>query len=110
MNRFQYRQQPHNPPKLIGSACLFIIVLALFIQGISTLSDSSVKRQRESLENALTRGITYCYSIEGSYPESLEYLKKNYGIIYNEDLFFVDYKIAGSNMLPDITIIEKGAK
>ena len=46
--------------------------------------------------------------MEGAYPESLEYLKENYGLIYDEDLFFVDYKVEGSNILPDITIIEKG--
>ncbi len=60
------------------------------------------------MDNALTRGVTYCYTVEGSYPESLEYLKENYGLIYDEDLFFVDYKVEGSNILPDITIIEKG--
>ena len=46
--------------------------------------------------------------MEGSYPESLEYLKEHYGITYDEDRFFVDYKIVGTNILPDVTIIEKG--
>ena len=82
--------------------------MLLFYQGIESLSSGSVRRQRESLENALNRSITYCYAVEGSYPESLEYLKEHYGITYDEDRFFVDYKIVGTNILPDVTIIEKG--
>jgi len=87
---------------------MFLLILVLFIQGISSLSDSTRKRQRESLEKAIMRSITYCYTVEGAYPESLDYLKDNYGLFYDEDLFFVDYRISGSNILPDVTIIEKG--
>lgn len=54
------------------------------------------------------RSITYCYTIEGAYPESLDYLKEHYGLVYDEDLFFVDYRVSGSNILPDITVIERG--
>ena len=56
------------------------------------------------------RSITYCYSVEGAYPESLDYLRDNYGLYYDEDMFFVDYRVSGSIILPDITIIEKGDK
>ena len=90
------------------SACIFLAVLIFFIQGLSSLSDSTARRQRESLENAITRSVTYCYTVEGTYPENLDYLKKNYGLNYDEDTFFVDYRVIGSNVLPDITIIEKG--
>jgi hypothetical protein len=48
--------------------------------------------------------------VEGKYPESLDYLKEHYGLTYNEDLFFVDYRVSGSNILPDVTIIERKAK
>ena len=71
---------------------------------------STKKRQKESLENAIMRNITYCYTVEGTYPESLAYLKENYGLTYNEDLFFVDYRVSGSNILPDVTIIEREGK
>ena len=67
MRRFQYRKQSHNPPKFIFSACLFLLILLLFIQGISSLSESTAKRQRESLEKAIMHSITYCYSVEGAY-------------------------------------------
>lgn len=107
MSRFQYQKQPCQPPKFILSVCVFLAFLLLFTQGISSFSAGTVKRQKESLENAIMRSITYCYTVEGSYPGNLEYLKEYYGLIYDEDLFFVDYRTSGSNILPDITIIER---
>lgn len=110
MSRFEYKQQSHHSSKILLSVCVFILILFLFVQGITSLSDSTRERQRESLENAIMRNVTYCYTVEGAYPESLEYLKNNYGLVYDEDLFFVDYHISGSNVLPDITIIEREGK
>lgn len=107
MKRFSYRRQSRSVPKFLFSLCAFLLILLLFMQGISSLSDSTARRQKESLEDAIMHDITYCYTIEGTYPESLEYLKENYGLTYDEDLFFVDYRVSGSNILPDVTIIER---
>ncbi len=110
MNRFVYRKQPRHIPRFLLSVCVFLFIIGLFLQGIVSVSESTRKRQRESLENAITRSITYCYTVEGAYPESLDYLKENYGLTYDEDLFFGDYRIIGSNILPDVTIIEREGK
>ena len=110
MARFQYRKAPHTYRKFVFSVCAFTLITTVFYQGIESLSSSTQKRQKESLENALIRNITYCYAVEGSYPESLDYLKEHYGLIYDEDRFFVDYQVIGANILPDVTIIEKGEK
>lgn len=108
MSRFEYKKQSHHPPKILFSVCVFLLILFLFVQGISSLSTSTRQRQRESLENAIMRNVTYCYTVEGKYPENLDYLKDNYGLTYDENMFFVDYRISGANILPDITIIDKG--
>lgn len=110
MSRFEYRRQSDHAPKFLLSVCVFLLILFLFVQGISSFSVSTRKRQKESLENAIMRNVTYCYTVEGSYPESLNYLKENYGLTYDEDLFFVDYRISGSNILPDVTIIERAGE
>lgn len=107
MHRFEYQKHPRFSRKLLISVCIFLFVLCLFLSGVSSLSESTTKRQKEALENAITQSISYCYSVEGVYPESLEYLKENYGLTYNEDLFYVDYRTTGANLMPDVTIIEK---
>ena len=53
------------------------------------------------------RGITHCYAIEGTYPDSLEYLIENYGLIYDEGHYYIDYQPLGSNLMPDVTIIQR---
>ena len=53
------------------------------------------------------RNITACYATEGRYPESLAYLKEKSGLSYDEKTFFVDYIVRGSNLRPEVTIIER---
>lgn len=108
MARFQYRKTAHTYRKFVLSVCAFALITGVFYQGVESLSSSTQKRQKESLEHALIRNITYCYAVEGAYPESLDYLKEHYGLTYDEDRFFVDYQVIGANILPDVTIIEKG--
>lgn len=110
MARFQYRKPSHTYRKFVLSVCAFTLITWVFYQGIDSLSSSTQRRQKESLENALNRNITYCYAVEGAYPESLDYLKEHYGLVYDEDRFYVDYQVIGANILPNITIIEKGEK
>lgn len=110
MKRFQYRKKPVKASGVLISVCAFFLIVFLFIQGISSFSEGTKRRQKESLENALNRDIVYCYSVEGAYPQSLDYLKENYGLTYDENLFFVDYHVSGSNIFPDVTIIERGDK
>lgn len=110
MARFQYRKTAHTYRKFVLSVCAFALITGVFYQGVESLSSSTQKRQKESLENALIRNITYCYAVEGAYPENLDYLKEHYGLTYDEDRFFVDYQVIGANILPDVTIIEKGEK
>ena len=84
MARFQEKRSPSVFRGLQLSVCMFVLIFALFFFGISHLSEDTVRRQKETLENALNRSITY-----------------------NEDLFFVDYRISGANIFPDVTIIER---
>ena len=51
-----------------------------------------------------------CYAIEGRYPPSLEYMEEHYGLVYDKDIFFVDYQPIGSNLYPDVTVISIGGE
>ena len=88
------------------SAGLFILIFIGFLYGVSKASTGSVSEQRQNLTDAIDKAIIQCYVTEGRYPESFDYLQTNYGIIYDDSLFRVDYVIYGSNMKPDVTIIQ----
>lgn len=107
MARFLPHKKGLAPSGLLLSLCLFFLLLLCFLFLVNGFLKDSQKRQKEALENAIHRSIVYCYTLEGRYPESLEYIKEHYGLVYNEDLFYVDYRPLGANILPDVTILKR---
>lgn len=107
MARFYQGKHTHSLKRLFLSALLFCIVCLCFYFGAESVFSRTKTEQKKSLEEAIIRGCVQCYAIEGRYPESLEYLKKEYGIQYDNSDFFVDYQTTGANIMPDITVIEK---
>lgn len=83
------------------------ILLIIFLLSLSSIQESTLSKQQESLETALARDITHCYAVEGFYPPSLSYMEEHYGLTYDKDLFFVDYQPIGSNIRPDVTVISR---
>lgn len=108
MSRFVTGKHSSNLRGPILSICIFGLLFWGFFFAVEHFSEETKLRQLESLENAIQQSIVYCYTLEGSYPESLEYMKEHYGLTYNEELFFVDYRLQGANILPDVTIIQRG--
>lgn len=108
MNRFRKSHRTFWPfRKLHLTFLAFIALIVAVFLGFSDISERTRNNQRESLETALKRDVIHCYALEGTYPPSLKYIKEHYGLIYDEDRFFVDYRPIGSNIMPDITIIER---
>ena len=90
--------------KLI-SILIFVSIAVLFFFAVDATGKSSISKQQESLENALSRDIVQCYAIEGRYPPNLEYLEDHYGLTYDKTTFYVDYMPIASNLYPDVTVI-----
>lgn len=109
-HRFMTQKNASSSKNLLISAGCFAAVFALFLAGTSLVSGRTDAREAETLERAISRGIVHCYSIEGTYPESLQHLKDRYGLTYDEERFFVDYQALGGNILPDVTIIDRRAR
>lgn len=108
MNRFEQKKLSFGRRLIYLLPVLaFLILFVLFLQGIGSVSESTLSKQQESLETALERSISQCYAVEGSYPPSLEYLEQHYGLLYDEDSFFVDYEYYGSNLFPEVTVLRR---
>lgn len=105
--RFYHEKRPHPLRNLCLSLILFICICGVFFGSFGRFSATTRRKQKESLENALWHGVTQYYALEGRYPETLSDLTESCGIQYDENQFFIDYQIAGSNILPDITVIER---
>ena len=74
------------------SLIILVIICAAFYYVIDASGKNTIERQQSSLENAISRDIVQCYSIEGRYPPSLSYLEEHYGLVYDKSTFFVDYR------------------
>lgn len=77
---------------------------------ISGMHGAEQKQQEEALriaEESILRGAVSCYALEGFYPPDYAYLKENYGIRVDEENYTVFYSVFASNMMPEITVVEK---
>lgn len=106
MEKFGHTER--KPWLLPLSAGLFLLVLLLFCAAVTDLRQDTRQRQKQQLETALHRSIVSCYALEGRYPESLAYLREHYPLQYNEELFYVDYRVQAGNLMPDVTVLERG--
>ena len=82
-------------------------ILSCFLRSLSNLSKDHALEDKQQLEKALTRAAVACYASEGIYPSDLSYLEEHYGIRINDKLYTVKYEYIASNLMPDITVLEK---
>lgn len=111
MNRFdnEKNRKFYKLPLLVP-ILFFIIMLTLFFRGIESVNESTIEKQKEGLEIAVKRSMAQCYAVEGAYPDSIDYIVKHYGLMYDKDQFLINYEYYGSNLLPEVTIIRKSNK
>ena len=91
---------------LLLSVVVFVLLISLTAIWLEGFARDSRARQRQALETALNRSVFLCYALEGRYPDSLEELRRDFRLSYDENLFYVDYRPMGGNLMPDITVLE----
>jgi hypothetical protein len=85
-------------------------MLAVFclLTAVANLSGGSTEQGRKRLEDTLRRACVTCYATEGVYPPTLQYLEEHYGVQIDGRRYTVSYDAFGSNLMPDITVLENG--
>lgn len=88
----------------VAISCVFVVWFAF-----SVFNASEMRSEKElyDLELSIRRAVASCYAMEGSYPQSLEYLEKHYGIQIDYKKYSVFYEIFADNIMPDITVLER---
>ena len=90
------------------AAVVILAAVLWFFTAMGNLTRDSGDEGRQQLEAALRRSAVACYAAEGVYPPTLDYLTEHYGVQI-ADKYIVFYEIFASNLMPDITVLEKGA-
>lgn len=89
------------------SVILFALVIVWFIVSVGNADAAADRKRSDSVYSTVMNGAVLCYSIEGEYPPSLDYLKENYGVIIDSDKYIVDYSYFGANIRPTVVVAEK---
>ncbi len=93
--------------RMVISIIIFALVIGFCWIFADHIRYSNDVEQKEILQNAVTRMITECYAMEGSYPPNIDYLVEHYGLTYDEDEYWIDYQYIASNLRPDVMIIKR---
>lgn len=88
---------------------VFCAMLILFWSGFSRSARANSTQNLWVMRSAIQKAIVSCYAIEGVYPPDIEYLEDHYGIVIDHGRYVVHYELAGSNVMPSVEILERGA-
>ena len=88
---------------------LIIGALVLAVLLVNRIGLSQERAETEIVREAIKNAALTCYGVEGAYPDSLDYLRQNYRLAYDEDRYLVTYDAFSSNLIPAIYVMEKGA-
>lgn len=86
---------------------MWVGILLCFLLALSRLDTGRQAEGAAQLEKAVRRCAVSCYAQEGFYPPDLAYLTSHYALQYDENKYLVHYEAAASNLMPDITVVEK---
>lgn len=84
-----------------------LVALAVFWIALTNLEGGQGEQRRIQQEESIRRGAVTCYAVEGIYPPDLDYLRQHYGLQVDEKHYDVFYEVFASNIMPDITVVEK---
>lgn len=90
-----------------AAIALFVGILCWFLIAVSRTEAAASSQKLEALKRSVENSVTLCYSIEGVYPESLDYLIDNYGVRYDDSEYIVHYDCFAANVRPTVTVIER---
>ena len=92
--------------RILACAVALAVILLGFSQALRQVDDSRKAEGLRILEESVRRSAAACYATEGIYPPDLSYLQEHYGLQIDESRYTVHYSVFGSNMMPDITVLE----
>lgn len=91
---------------LLGLA-LFAAAAAWMLQGVRQAARVSDEEGLRMAEQAVRQAAVSCYALEGAYPASYADLKQRSGVAVDEERYIVFYDIFASNIMPDVTVLER---
>ena len=96
-------------PALLGLV-LFAVVAVWALLGVREAARRSDAEALRQTEQAIRQAAVGYFALEGAYPATYEQLKEYSGLAVDEEKYAIFYEIFASNLMPDITVIERRAR
>lgn len=96
--------------RAVGPIIAVLLTMAALVLAVLFAGRTSVRSEeqaRTALEQSIRRAMISCYAIEGSFPQSWEYLRDHYGVAV-DSRFVVEYEALGGNIMPQVTVLARG--
>lgn len=93
---------------ITAAVILFAAAVIWFVLALDNTGSAAEEQRLGAVERTINDAVTLCYSIEGVYPQSLDYLTENYGITYDTKRYIVHYECFAANIRPVVRVVEKG--
>ena len=85
---------------------IFAVLIIWFVTGLNNTQAATAEQRIETVRRSVINGAVLCYSIEGFYPESLDYLKDNYGLNIDGKKYLVHYRYVSADIKPSVIVTE----
>lgn len=93
--------------EVIVGLIISVVIVIIIIMAIDRADRSMYEEDINRINKSINMAAINCYSIEGSYPDSLDYLIDNYGLIIDSDKYNVFYEVQASNISPTVRVTRK---
>ncbi len=90
----------------ICGALFFAAIIVWFMIGLDRTNSATNEERIKNVKQAVMNGAVLCYSVEGFYPENIDYLKENYGLNYDEKRFLVHYRYVSADICPSVMVYD----
>ena len=93
-------------PTVLG-LLVFAAVAVWMVRGVQEAAAVSDREGLRMAEQAVRQAAVSCYALQGAYPATYEDLKSSSGVAVDEEKYVVFYEIFASNIMPEITVVER---
>jgi flagellar basal body-associated protein FliL len=88
-------------------ALVVVILVAALSTGFYFFRRNAREQGAAALRNTMLETANRCCAVEGSYPSSLSYLEKNYGLVVNRSDYVVTYESYAGNVVPTVVVVAR---
>jgi hypothetical protein len=89
-----------------GALLFTLAVIAVVAVGLVQTAGANRAEGLRLLSESIHRAAIECYTLEGRYPDTVEYIERYYGVIIDRSRYIVHYSVFAPNILPEIAVFD----